>query len=178
MEIELSPTGIYIIISVAVILVIAIEAFVYFRKRRAERLRSQVGAEYDRTVQERGSQGRGEAELEKRKKRVAALHIRPLGPEDRNLFIELWRGVQARFVDTPEGAVIEADQLVRDVMAARGYPVTEFEQRAEDISVRPTTLRFVKPEGRPAARIYVRPWFTIGHYSMSSLASQKRLRRN
>ena len=30
---------------------------------------------------------------------------------------------------------LEADQLLRDVMSTRGYPVTDFEQRAADISV-------------------------------------------
>jgi hypothetical protein len=29
----------------------------------------------------------------------------------------------------------EADQLIREVMKARGYPVEDFEQRAADISV-------------------------------------------
>jgi len=136
METELSTTGLIIIIGVAVIVIVAIAAFIYLRKRRTERLRSQFGAaEYARTVQESGTQRRAEEELEKRKERVAALHIRPLPPGDRDRFIDLWRGVQARFVDTPGGAVTEANQLVRDVMAARGYPVTDFEQRAENISV-------------------------------------------
>jgi hypothetical protein len=43
--------------------------------------------------------------------------------------------VQARFVDGPGGAVTDADQLLGDVMSARGYPVSDFEQRAADISV-------------------------------------------
>jgi hypothetical protein len=43
--------------------------------------------------------------------------------------------VQARFVDGPGGALTEADQLLRDVMSTRGYPVSDFEQRAADISV-------------------------------------------
>jgi hypothetical protein len=38
-------------------------------------------------------------------------------------------------VDGPAGAVAEADQLLGDVMATRGYPVSDFEQRAADISV-------------------------------------------
>ena len=42
---------------------------------------------------------------------------------------------QARFVDDPKGAVLEADHLVTEVMHARGYPVGDFEQRAADISV-------------------------------------------
>jgi hypothetical protein len=43
--------------------------------------------------------------------------------------------VQARFVDSPGGAVTDADQLLGDVMSTRGYPMSNFEQRAADISV-------------------------------------------
>jgi len=43
--------------------------------------------------------------------------------------------VQKRFVDDPSVAVSQAEKLVTTVMAARGYPVTDFEQRAADISV-------------------------------------------
>jgi hypothetical protein len=43
--------------------------------------------------------------------------------------------VQAVFVDDPEGAVREAEGLIRSVMADRGYPTNDFEQRAADVSV-------------------------------------------
>ena len=49
--------------------------------------------------------------------------------------LEEWQGVQSRFVDSPKGAVTEADDLVSSVMKARGYPVADFDQRAADISV-------------------------------------------
>jgi hypothetical protein len=42
---------------------------------------------------------------------------------------------QARFVDDPPRAVAFADALLAEVMKARGYPVSDFEQRAGDISV-------------------------------------------
>ena len=67
--------------------------------------------------------------------RVEAFHVRPLTAGDRARFVESWRKVQARFVDGPAGAVTEADQLLGDVMSTRGYPVSDFEQRAADISV-------------------------------------------
>lgn len=35
----------------------------------------------------------------------------------------------------PRGAVTAADLLVTRLMKARGYPMTEFEQRAADLSV-------------------------------------------
>ena len=38
--------------------------------------------------------------------------------------------MQKQFVDDPSLAVGEADKLVTNVMAARGYPMGNFEQRA------------------------------------------------
>ena len=46
-----------------------------------------------------------------------------------------WAAVQRRFVDDPSAAVGTADRLVGRVMIERGYPMTNFEQRAADISV-------------------------------------------
>ena len=43
--------------------------------------------------------------------------------------------MQSRFVDSPKGAVAEADDLVSSLMKTRGYPVSDFDQRAADISV-------------------------------------------
>jgi len=39
-------------------------------------------------------------------------------------------------VDDPSTAVRNADLLVVEVMSARGYPVEDFDQRANDLSVR------------------------------------------
>jgi hypothetical protein len=136
----LSPTElaliIGLIIGVAVIVVAGITAWLFLRKRRSERLRTQFGgSEYDRTVNEDGNRRHAEAGLKERTARVESLNIRPLAPGDRARFVESWRRVEARFVDGPGGAVTEADQLLGDVMSTRGYPVSDFEQRAADISV-------------------------------------------
>jgi hypothetical protein len=132
----LSTVQIAIIIAVAVLLVAGIAILFSIRKRKTERLRTQFGgAEYNRAVRKGGSRQRAEAVLDKRAVRVESFHIQPLGPGDRARFVDSWRRVQARFVDGPGGAVTEADQLLRDVMSTRGYPVSDFEQRAADISV-------------------------------------------
>ena len=111
-------------------------AWLVWRKRRTQKLRGRFGPEYDRVVTEHGSdRGRAEAVLESRAKRVERLNIRPLTSRDRERYSEAWRAAQARFVDDPNAAVLEADQLVAEVMEARGYPVGNFEQRAADISV-------------------------------------------
>jgi len=38
-------------------------------------------------------------------------------------------------VDDPAGCIEDADRLVNDLMKEKGYPMTNFEHRAEDLSV-------------------------------------------
>jgi hypothetical protein len=134
---ELSTTQIVAVIAlVAVVVIAGMCIWLLVRKRRTEKLRTQFGgAEYTRAMKEGGSRRQAEAVLDDRAERVENLHIRPLAPGDRARFVESWGRVQARFVDGPGGAVTDADQLLGDVMSTRGYPVSDFEQRAADISV-------------------------------------------
>jgi hypothetical protein len=133
---ELTSTQIAIIVAVVLMAVAGFAIWFSLRKRRSERLRTQFGdAEYARTVKEGGTLRKAEAALDQRAERVERLHIRPLATGDRARFVESWARVQARFVDGPGSAVVDADQLLSDVMATRGYPMTDFEQRAADISV-------------------------------------------
>jgi hypothetical protein len=132
----MSTTVIVAIVAVVVIVVAGIAMLLFRRKRRTEGLRSKFGGtEYARAVKEGGSRRHAEAGLDKRTERVESFHVRPLAPGDRARFEDSWRRIQARFVDGPAGAVAEADQLLGDVMSTRGYPVSDFEQRAADISV-------------------------------------------
>lgn len=125
-------TGIVLIVALVVVLAVA---WMYFRSRRSRELRTHFGPEYDRLMHEKGSQGRAEAELAKREKRVNRLSIRPLPRDLTTRYAQKWNDEQAHFVDDPRAAVVEADHLVEEVMRERGYPVTEFDQRAADISV-------------------------------------------
>src|SRR5687768_4841176 len=129
----MSTTQIILLLVVSAALVIG--AALFYRMQRSKRLRKKFGPEYNRAVEETGSKTQGEARLEQVQKRVQKMDIQPLGNSDRAQFVDSWRLVQARFVDDPRGAVSEADTLLQNVMKARGYPVTTFEQNAEDISV-------------------------------------------
>ena len=131
---DLTPTQIAIIVAVIVVVIGAI-AFAILQKSRTEKLRQHFGPEYDRAVAEGGNKRIAESRLEERTERVRKFHIRPLTAEDRARFAEQWDRVQAHFVDAPAGAVAEADQLIGDLMATCGYPMSDFEQRAADISV-------------------------------------------
>lgn len=126
-----------IVLAVAVILIIALVAWLYVRKRKSTTasLRQKFGPEYDRAVLTHGSERKAEAKLVDREERVEKLNIRDLDLAERERFSKQWESVQSRFVDSPKGAVAEADDLVSSVMKARGYPVSDFDQRAADISV-------------------------------------------
>ena len=121
----------------AVILLIAVLAVLYMRKRRSTTadLRQKFGPEYERAVLKHGSERKAEANLADREKRIEKLTIRDLDPTEREHFLKQWASVQSRFVDSPKGAVAEADDLVSSLMKTRGYPVSDFDQRAADISV-------------------------------------------
>jgi hypothetical protein len=126
-----------IVLAALVILIIAVLAWLYVRKRRSTTadLRQKFGAEYERAVLEHGSERKAEARLADREKRVEKLNIRDLDPMERERFSKQWESVQSRFVDSPRGAVAEADDLVSSLMKTRGYPISDFDQRAADISV-------------------------------------------
>jgi len=123
-----------LVLIVALVVMFAV-AWVFLRTRRSKELRTHFGPEYDRVIEEKGSQKRAEAELVQRERRVKNLSIRPLTREVCTRYAEMWNAQQARFVDEPKAAVVEADHLVEEVMKERGYPVGEFDQRAADISV-------------------------------------------
>jgi hypothetical protein len=121
--------------AIAVVIVVVIAIGLIVKAQRSKRLKSRFGPEYHRAVEETGSTTRAESKLEKLERRVEGFKIMALSPADRANFLAAWQKIQARFVDDPRGAVTEADQLIQGIMAARGYPVTAFEQRAADISV-------------------------------------------
>jgi hypothetical protein len=122
-----------IIVVVAVVVVVA--AILYTRRRQTEHLKQKFGSEYNRVVHQHGDPQRAETILAAREKRVSRLELRTLPPVERDRYAQKWALVQNQFVDDPKGSVNEADRLVTDVMNARGYPMSEFNQRADDISV-------------------------------------------
>jgi hypothetical protein len=123
------------IVVVAVLVLLAIGAYTMMRRRETSRLRERFGPEYERTVEEAGGRRDAERELSERTQRVEKLHLREIEPDQRSAFAEAWRSTQTRFVDDPAKAIDEADSLVQRVMDSRGYPISNFEQQAADISV-------------------------------------------
>lgn len=126
-------TTAWIIVAIVVLAIIVIAFAVVGMRRR--RLQSQFGPEYQRVASESGSKWRADSELAARQQRRQKLDIRPLAPEQRERYSRQWQQLQADFVDQPYEAVAGADRLVTQVMQERGYPMDNFEQHANDLSV-------------------------------------------
>ena len=122
-----------IVIVIALIVVAAVAAVATAQLRRA-RMRRQFGPEYDRLVKELGRK-KADAELTARRRRADGLGIRPLSDARQASFIGDWTAVQERFVDVPAEAVFAADNLIWDVMRARGYPANDRAASLEALSV-------------------------------------------
>jgi hypothetical protein len=120
---------------IALLLLFAAGAWVSFKKKQSQRLLQRFGPEYGRTVDELRSRTKAESELKVREKRVERLNIVALAPSEAATFSQAWQVLQGHFVDNPKDAVVQAEQLVCELMLKRGYPMGDFERRAADISV-------------------------------------------
>lgn len=110
-------------------------AVVFVRQNRSKNLQNQFGTEYEHTVTALGDEKKAQAELEARQKHVKTLKTHPLSGIERERYRADWLAVQAKFVDQPGAASVSANRLIMEVMQMRGYPVSDFEQRAADLSV-------------------------------------------
>lgn len=128
------PVWGWVLIAIAVV-AIAVAIWITYDRRRSRDLQRRFGPEYDRAVQAADGRRQGEADLRARRERVEHLDLRPLSPSARRDFTDRWQRVQAHFVDDPRDAFWQADGLVSEVMRERGYPMDDFDQRADDISV-------------------------------------------
>jgi hypothetical protein len=145
----------WILIGVVIVVAasIALFAWLSYRKKQSKKLQDRFGPEYGRTVDDLGSRTKAESELKARERRIESLQIAPLAPAEAARFNVSWNALQGRFVDDPRGVVVQADQLVRELMLKRGYPMGDFEHRAADISVDHPT---VVPNYRAAQAIALR----------------------
>jgi hypothetical protein len=127
-------TWLWIVIVIVVVL-IALTAAMAARRRRTMALRERFGPEYDRAMGAREDQRAAEADLRGRERERARLDIRPLSEAARLRYTEEWRVIQQSFVDQPEEATTAGYDLVNRVMAERGYPMRDFDARADLVSV-------------------------------------------
>jgi hypothetical protein len=152
---QLTNAQLFIAVAVIVVMVIVVGDYLRCHKAKTAAFRNRFGSEYDRAVLEHGSSQKTEANLADREGRVHALNIHELGATTRERFVTQWQTVQSRFLDHPEAAVTEADDLIAAVLEARGYPKDSFEQRAADVSV---LYPGVMENYRAAHEMAVRPY--------------------
>jgi hypothetical protein len=124
-----------IIVIVVLAVVLAGAALFFYQRQRSGQLQNRFGPEYDHAVEESGDKRTAERELRERQRRVAKLDVQPLSGDTAERYRAEWNAVQAGFVDEPGQAVEDADRLVLRMMREAGYPVDEFDQRVNDISV-------------------------------------------
>lgn len=131
----MNHTVVFVLILIGAVVIAALIAYSLASRRRSRLLRERFGPEYDRVLKQEKSVHRAEGVLEFRQRARETLQIHPLPRQDQDAYISRWSDIQRQFVDDPPAAVLEADQLISQVMEQRGYPVATFDQRAEIISV-------------------------------------------
>ena len=129
-----------IIIGVVVVAVAIVLALIYWavdRRRQEKHLRETFGSEYDTAYTSADDRKAARKELKAREERVKQYELQPISGEQRMTFLSEWQSMQASFVDHPGTAVSRADQLLAEVMRARGYESSMGDpgDRIADVSV-------------------------------------------
>jgi FtsZ-interacting cell division protein ZipA len=124
-----------VVVVVVVVALIALALLAWSRRKRSHELQGRFGPEYGHAVSEHGGRRQGEKDLAERDERRTALDIHPLAEDRRQHYGAAWRQLQMRFVDEPESSVMDANRLVTEAMAERGYPTDDLRRQTEDLSV-------------------------------------------
>lgn len=133
---SVDPIWIWIAIGVvAAIIVIALLARGARRSRSAQ-LREKYGNEYDHAVNAKGNRKRAERDLIEREQEAERYPIRPLTAAEGQKYRGDWQRVEQHFIERPTTAVVEADELVAEIMRVQGYPMGDFEKHAAHLSVK------------------------------------------
>jgi len=128
---------IVVLVALAVLAVLLVAFFAYRRRRQRsqqERARQEYGPEYERLVEERGSEREAERELRERRERVEG-EVRPLSEESLRGYEERWQRVERTFVDDPNSSLDEADRVVEEILVERNFPTTSRQEATEGIGV-------------------------------------------
>jgi hypothetical protein len=124
------------VVAILVIFGIVLGIGAFIRRRNTRKFHAQYGEEYDLAIKKMGSEKKAQAELRGREKHIDKMDIRSLNDAEREQYQKEWKTVQANFVNEPGKAIASADHLIMEVMQLRNYPVSDFNQRAADVSIR------------------------------------------
>jgi hypothetical protein len=128
----MSPMEITILVIAAVLVVALVVGGWYLWRHQS--LRRRFGPEYRRLAEEQGPLA-AERELRGRERRHATLQLRELDDQTREQYRAAWTEIQTRFVDVPERTIGAADNLVTRLIADRGYPTGDYDERIAQLSV-------------------------------------------
>ena len=133
----MSTTEIVLLVVAVVVVLLVLAAVASMARKRKQRheLQETYGSEYDRTVEQADKRRDAERELAERKQRHDSLSIRPLSDASRQRYLTAWDGVQNRFVDAPVLALSEADALLTQLLAERGFPTDDVRTQEDMLSV-------------------------------------------
>lgn len=129
------PNWIWIALGAVAVLVVVGLIARGMRRSRTESLRERFGSEYNHAVANIGSRTRAEQELIARTEEAKSYDIRALNATEVERFRSEWNRIELRFLERPTTAVVEADELVAEIMRTRGYPMGDFEKHAATLSV-------------------------------------------
>ena len=134
-NLAIDPMWIWIALGVVALLIVVGLVARGASRSRSESLREKFGNEYDHAVSTHGNRKRAEQDLIERSEQVKKYNIVPLQTGDRDRFRRDWQKVEQHFIERPTTAVVEADELIADIMRTRGYPMGDFDRHAADLSV-------------------------------------------
>jgi hypothetical protein len=130
------PLTIVIPIVVIALALLVLAGFYWLRYSRANAMRER---DADLRTAEMSDELRASRDTETRRELQGSPSrkirvIRALSIDEKRRFTEAWTKTQANFIDSPHGAVSRADNLLGEVMRAKGYPVSDFEEKAAALS--------------------------------------------
>jgi hypothetical protein len=133
-------SGHAIVLAVAAFAIVAI-MWGISRKRRNLKLRERIEPEHDHG----GESGIGVRQEEyvlrfHPKRRGQKLDLQPLSGAGRATFLYRWSETQGRFVDNPKIALTQAENLIGEVLQARGCPKRDFDEQLLHGSRRSATV--------------------------------------
>jgi hypothetical protein len=127
-----TPEIILVLVGIVVLGLAGLALWYYLRHQA---LRRKFGPEYERLASEKDSALEVDRVLRERERRHAGLNLKELSAESRQWYAEQWQQLQARFVESPEQSVGQADELVTRLIKERGYPVNDYNEQLDLLSV-------------------------------------------
>ena len=132
------PPLLYVVIALAVLIVGLIVFSVAQsaqRKRERARLQERYGSEFDRTVESHRSTRAAVEDLKEREQLHDHLSVHDLNEADLVMVRKHMAMAQYRFVEDPADALRRTEDVLTEVLRAKGYPMDDREQAGRLFSV-------------------------------------------